>query len=197
MKVPRGTNSGPPVYRLDLRGWHLLALASGEKTEHRVTVTQDNSVCRPGNFDGLDLESGRVRPGIKVDELRARCTFASGPRAVTLSPIVKPGDLFWERGPHAGSRKRSRYTFEVQSIGCARLQDMTDEDAIDEGANFVNEAARRRGSRPRDLYANAWDLRPRPDAWHANPWVWIYYFNVSGRQVDDYRREVLKLPVDA
>jgi hypothetical protein len=191
MNVPRGTPSGraPVVRCLAMRNDEEKALRAREKTEHRVLLDQDNCNVHPGAFRGLDLETGRVRLG-KTVELRARCAFESGPRAVTVTPVVRVGDLFWVRPARFTSdsghaRGRSKFTLGVVDVGCARLQDMDTRDAIDEGAECVPKKIHGGGATWRDWFAAGWDAC-HAIKWDANPWVWIYRFEAVRQNVDKY-----------
>lgn len=196
MNVPRETIAGV-VRQLKVRGYVADALRAGLKTVHRVHVTQDNSLVQPGNFAGLDLESGRARHIPAVPEIRARCRFESGStRVVTVSPIVRVGDLFWMRTGHMG-RANSPITLEVLSVGVARIQDMNDGAALSEGAALLPHKFRLssfpNGSEltPRDWFAAYWDtttggrnarnIRAR---WASNPWVWMYVWKIWRQGVD-------------
>ena len=186
MNVPRGTPVTAPgawrVIPLFLpRAWRA-ALARDLKTELRVPITAKNSRVHPGTFAGLDLDSGRARR-TEVPELRARCRFESGNvRAVTVTPTLGRGDLLWIRTPR-GARARSRLTLQLIGVGVARLQDMGDVAALNEGVTVLPHDRRKHLS-PRDQFAEAWEETYGAHSWRANPWVWIYRFNVHEEQVD-------------
>ncbi len=187
MIVPRGT---PKVSRLRMRTAWRDALMAGSKTEHRVLMTEENSVVSPGSFEALDLSSGRVRPlrprgGMKDAELRARCLFPSGARAVTVSSLMAAGDLIWVR-TRGTAREDSVWTLEITSVGCSRLQDLSDADALAEGVRLLGSRFRQGGQPPRVWFARSWDDAPRRAVpWHANPWVWIYRFKAHRMQIDE------------
>lgn len=187
MNVPRGTlpvtRSGSwRVVCLHLpRPWRV-AIARGLKNELRVRVARDNTLVHPGHFRGLDLESGRARPG-EVPTLRARCEFSSGNvRVVNVLPRFGRGDLLWIRTPR-GSRRRSGFTLEVTSVRVARLQDMTNADARAEGVGALP-VDLRSGGTERDWFAHFWEVRYGGRSWYRNPWVWVLKFRVHEENVD-------------
>lgn len=199
MNVPREThifNRYPDrrhVRPLKLGAEMMAAVEAGTKTCHRFVVAPINSVVKPGNFAGLDLDSGRRREcaGHTIElpqvELRARCRFESGDiRAVSVSPAYKPGDLFWIP-PKSGGLRASRWTFEVVAVELARVQDMSDASALAEGIDGAGF-----GVSPRERYRTRWDRgRPRAHCWRFNPWVWIPMFRAhAGCILDVFRGQV-------
>lgn len=188
MNVPRGTL--PPVTArgswrvavLHLPRPYRLALGRGLKSELRLPLTRDNCTVHPGRFAGLDLDSGRARRN-GVAQLRARCEFESGQvRAVTVLPKFCRGDLLWVRAPRQ-ARKRSRLTLEVTGVDIARVQDMTDADAVAEGVGALPLRLRSSGG-PRHWFANWWDAWRGSRSWRQNDWVWILRFRVHEENVD-------------
>lgn len=201
MNVPRETSSAwmPAVHGLYLRKWHETALEMRAKTEHRTVVTDENSIVAPGHFSGLDLESGRVRPAStggrlseSSEELRVRCQFPSGPRAVTVSSFVSPGDVLFVKRPQV-YRSASQWTLQVLEVTCSRLQDMTPEDACREGAEFLPDRIKRFGANldARSWYADAWGESGKGPQWYQNPWVWIYTFKALRVNVDNWLKQVV------
>lgn len=191
MNVPRGTRpkTRPEGWRVKClhlpRPWRI-ALGRGQKNVLRVPLTRRNSVVHPGKFGGLDLESGRARPGTasSVAQLRARCLFPSGAmRAVTVTPTYCRGDLLWVRSPR-GSRKRSHLTLEVLSVDVVRVRDMNDRDALDEGVGALPLRLRNVGF-PRDWFAHFWEVQYGTRSWRANAWCWVLKFEVHEENVDD------------
>lgn len=163
-----------------------MANTAGAKDTTRRIVTAQNSLVHPGTFDGLDLETGRARR-LEVPELRARCTFESGRvRVVTITPKTRRGAIFWEKTGRFGSRAASERTLEVVRVDVARVQDMTDADAIREGVEFVQLPARAKhtGMKPRDRFAWLWDSINGKGSWASNPWVWVYRYRVFHENVD-------------
>lgn len=195
-KVSRGTprpraltrGNVTTYYRLRpafLAPWERDALAAGVMTSTRWAVTPENSTLLSGNFAALDLDSGRawrdsfMRGGLV--ELRCRHRFPSGVRVVKVTPNIAEGDLYWVRdGDRAGSRKSSRFVLEVTGVDVARLQDMTDADALSYGVALLPDVLKETGT-PR-----TWYQRSRPMAWAANDWVWVVAFKVHRENIDAF-----------
>lgn len=174
------TDDAPTVRPLLAKKDEIAGFAAGVKRTFRVPVTHENSTVTPGHFRGLDLETGRRRLN-PTPELRVRCSFPTAQaRAVTVKPKVKVGDLFWVRSGKQ-RREQSTLTLRVIEVDVARLQDMTVEEAIEEGADLMDERHKITPGSRRDWVARHWDHGPKGKAaahkfyrWAANPWVWIY-----------------------
>lgn len=72
-------------------------------------------------------------------------------------------------------RWASRITLEVTDVRVQRLQEITDEDAYAEG--ITDEQADNHyydGPQPIMPFIHLWESINGPDAWAANPWVWVY-----------------------
>lgn len=178
--VSRGTER-PLLFRKPMRA----AIAAGVKDTTRRIVAANNSTVHPGDFAGLDLSSGRARR-LSHPEIRARCTFASGRvRVVTVSPIVRAGDLFYVKANRFTSKAKAEAWLRVLTVDVSRVQDMTDEEALREGVTFfdpLTKAARVEYSElsPREQFAVLWDAINGSGAWLRNDWVWIYRFRQGG-----------------
>ncbi len=92
-------------------------------------------------------------------------------------------------------RWASRLTLTVTDVRVQRLQDISEEDAIAEGAyrgkasgRFAdNYAAMTLGewhATARGWYANLWDRINGAGSWAENPWVAAYTFDVEARNID-------------
>jgi hypothetical protein len=79
-------------------------------------------------------------------------------------------------------RWASRITLEIIDIKPQRLQDITHEDAISEGAKYMPAAELReeRMTVPQIVFAGYWDSinEKRGYGWDKNPWVWVITFKV-------------------
>jgi hypothetical protein len=188
-KVSRGTGrpDRPILFKKAMRA----AIAAGAKDHTRRIVTEQNSTVHPGTFAGLDLSTGRVRRELSA-EIRARCAFESGRvRVVTVSPIVRAGDLFWVKANRFTSRVKSEATLQVLHVDARRIQDMTDEDALREGVAFVQVPTKfplsDRGS-PRRIFAWLWDDINGKGAWERNDWVWVYRFALMAPDIAEHLR---------
>jgi hypothetical protein len=187
-KVSRGTSrpDRPILFKKPLRA----AIAANVKNHTRRIVTEQNCTVHPGTFAGLDLSSGRVRRELSA-EIRARCTFESGRvRVVTVSPIVRPGDLFWVKANRFTSKAKSEATLQVLHVDARRIQDMTDDDAIREGIEFVE--IPKKFANPnwtlRQRFAWLWDDINGAGAWMRNDWVWVYRFALTAPDIAEHLR---------
>lgn len=140
------------------------------------------------------------KPG---DRLWVRETFAmpedvgEGPDGDMYYRATDPGwddnetGLRWRPSIHM-PRWASRITLEVTGVRVQRLQDMTETDAIDEGAmtlpnrpTYEAECAAERaagrikpplGDSPLKRFATLWEQINGAGSWAANPWVWVITF---------------------
>lgn len=92
-------------------------------------------------------------------------------------------------------RRASRLTLTVTDVRVQRLQDISEDDAIAEGAlvhpasGFVatSQIDFDRGpffNNARQWYADIWDSINGGGAWDANPWIATYSFRVERRNID-------------
>lgn len=182
------------------------ALEEDRKGATRRIVTSANSLVQPGKFENLRLETGRASFVNGRSVIKARCGFPAGERAVTVESRIKPFDLLWvRRGQQGGTRVASSMTLEVWAVEVSRLQDMTEQDAIDEGVWHPDPAqfpeaqpeacsmlwypCAEKGKAhisPRLAFRDLWtSLNGRGrNGWDANPWVWTYRFTVHRMNVD-------------
>lgn len=76
-------------------------------------------------------------------------------------------------------RWASRITLEIEDVRVERLQDITEEDAVSEGAAFCNHGVEHDGRHYLCSFRALWDSTnaKRPGcAWADNPWVWVIAF---------------------
>lgn len=188
-KVPRGTLPAdadkPITFPLQVRADLREAARHHEKTTHRCIVAAGNSSLARGRFQGLRLDTGRVRTAVRPF-LRVQCDFGNGRvRVVSVTSQAQPGHLFWIKTAKSMPRSQSRLIFDVNRVGVSRVMDLTDEQAIAEGVNTLSPKVRRRGT-PRDWFAWLWDDLHGAGAWRRNDWVWIYDFSLIEAQVDHW-----------
>lgn len=93
-------------------------------------------------------------------------------------------------------RALSRLTLYVTDVRVQRLQDISDEDALAEGAYLAKRSGRISDdyatmavaghwfSSSRHWYADLWDRINGPGAWEANPWVVAYTFVPARGNID-------------
>lgn len=70
-------------------------------------------------------------------------------------------------------RWASRLTLEITDVRVERLQDITEEDAIAEGAQCAGVPA---SLTNRGAFAKLWEHTNGNGAWSVNPWVWVVKF---------------------
>lgn len=96
--------------------------------------------------------------------------------AAPPSPITDRGK--WRQSIHM-PRWASRITLEVTDVRVERLQDISNEDAVAEGARIpVGEYGGQATFSDRKAFCNIWNSIKGPDAWDKNPWVWAISFKV-------------------
>jgi len=83
-------------------------------------------------------------------------------------------------------RWASRLTLTVTDVRVQRLQDISEEDAIAEGANLARSDGRLDPTF-RLTFSNLWNSLHGPDAWDANPWVSAITFTVHHCNIDQMR----------
>lgn len=126
------------------------------------------------------------------------------------------GKSYWKPSIHM-PRKFSRLTLEVTGVKVERLQDISEADAIAEGAtskpcpqqwaeNAIGWSMDWPESEPREgwryvclhsarfAFANLWNRINGEDAWAANPWVVAVSFTVHQQNVDAFLRALQSKP---
>lgn len=168
------------------------ALEAGTKRSTRRVVTAGNSIVSPGQFENILLETGRRKSEGGENLIRARCRFTAGERVVSIRSKIEPADLMWvRRGQRGGTRVASTLTLEVWAVEASRLQDMTEQDALDEGIipwqdEFaVNAAGDMHRATARLAFWQLWDSINGRGAWDENPWVWTYRFTIHRMNIDE------------
>jgi hypothetical protein len=113
------------------------ALDRGLKTQTRRALTPGNCQLSRGDFEHLDLSTGRADVGaFPVAGLKCRLEVPGGRRSVTVLPRIHPNVAIWARRGQAGEgAKRANATFlmTVQAVRATRLIDITEADALAEG----------------------------------------------------------------
>lgn len=80
----------------------------------------------------------------------------------------------WKPSIHM-PRRASRITLEITEVRVQRLQDISEEDAVAEGAPLKNSPASFLTSHKRG-FAELWESINGAGSWDANPWVWALTF---------------------
>jgi hypothetical protein len=74
-------------------------------------------------------------------------------------------------------RWASRITLEITAVRCERLQDISEADAMADGAPWTPCTYEHPDWTPYRLgYCKLWESINGPDSWSANPWVWVIEF---------------------
>lgn len=80
----------------------------------------------------------------------------------------------WKPSIHM-PRWASRITLEVTGVRVERLQDISEADAIAEGAPWAACGAPQEGSHKAG-FAQLWESINGSNSWSTNPWVWVIEF---------------------
>ena len=78
-------------------------------------------------------------------------------------------------------RWASRILLEITGVRVERLQDISKNDAIAEGVDGENEAAKIGAEwyeKPKRAYRKIWEQINGPGSWDLNPWVWVVEFKI-------------------
>nr|ELR5038797.1 hypothetical protein [Providencia stuartii] len=180
------------------------AILDGRKTQTRRIVkhqrhpSQEIKLCDDGFFhwsmigaekplSPINYEYGRVG-----DRLWVRETFQVGlctKSSFAYKATHKPSDLDegWDevikwRPSTQMPRWASRITLEITDVRVERLQDISKQDAVSEGAppghHSIDVISKRFGfpDFSRSWFAQIWMDIYGEDNWAANPWVWVIEF---------------------
>ena len=160
------------------------AILDGRKTQTRRDI-KEKLMC------GEDAHVNNCQYGKPGDRLWVRETFcyhddlarylykADGVTGVKWKPsIFMP-------------RIASRIMLEITGIRVERLQDISEEDAIAEGVDGENEAAKIGAEwyeKPKRAYRRLWKSINGTGSWDLNPFVWVIEFMVlnNERDTDQY-----------
>jgi hypothetical protein len=72
-------------------------------------------------------------------------------------------------------REAARIFLKVTNVRVERLQDITEDEAIKEGAKAYGQN-NCSGTSARIAFAEIWDKTTTEHEWRTNPWVWVYEF---------------------
>ena len=84
-------------------------------------------------------------------------------------------------------RWASRLTLLIEDVRVERLQEISEADAIAEGAEPVLVPPDGGSCPHRQGFLELWESIHGPDSWAANPWVWRIQFRPILKNVDDYK----------
>ena len=162
------------------------ALLAGTKTQTRRVVKV------PKRMEGVTSPAGALvdfdcpygRPG---DRLWVRETFSydaklhfrgdRGPCWYWADGNPEYGDWTKPRPSIHMPRWASRITLEITGVRVERLQSISEEDALAEGATLHKDKDPDYGYA--GWYRALWESINGPDSWAANPFVWVIEFSLS------------------
>lgn len=75
-------------------------------------------------------------------------------------------------------RSASRILLEITGVRVERLQDISEDDAIAEGAMPLNKYRNKFELPHQSGFHNLWESLSGPGSWDLNPWVWVVEFKV-------------------
>lgn len=174
------------------------ALLDGSKTQtRRVVKGFALELLQPDNFtpEYVALPENSNSPyGYAGDRLWVRETWNTSARC--LPPVDEPyiyaadlnsdGKMFWaatwKPSIHM-PRAASRITLEVTGVRVERLQGISIRDAVAEGATPKPPHVACSMVCPEDYltgFRDLWNSINGPEAWNANPWVWVVEFKRAG-----------------
>jgi len=87
-------------------------------------------------------------------------------------------NIKWKPSIHM-PRSASRILLEITGVRVERLKDISEEDAMAEGVDGENEAAKIGAEwyeKPKRAYRRLWEQINGPGSWDLNPWVWVVEF---------------------
>lgn len=73
-------------------------------------------------------------------------------------------------------RWASRMTLEIDSVRVERLHDISEDDALSEGATTIRPEGEGGDELPSRLFERLWTSINGRDSWDLNPWVWVVQF---------------------
>jgi len=165
---PNAKGSCAHFHKIDARGIH-----SDELTVHcpygmpgdRLWV-RETAIITPPNWTDRSFSTHPDAPG------GPRCVqyLATNPETEAAEDykLKKTPSIFMPRWA-------SRITLEIVSVRVERLQDISEDDARAEGAQWAACGAPQEGSHKAG-YALLWESLNGAGSWPANPWVWCVEF---------------------
>lgn len=92
-----------------------------------------------------------------------------------------PPSVFKWRPPIFMPKEAARIFLKVTNVRVERLQDITEEEAIKEGAKAYgpNNCS---GTSARIAFAEIWDKTTTEHEWRTNPWVWVIEFEKISKE---------------
>lgn len=149
--------------------------------------------CRYGGHDDLLWVRETWMKPYKADEHSNGCVYLAdyGFKPGLISEREARASWTWTPSIHM-PRWVSRLTLEIMEVRIERLQDITEEDAIQEGL-FYDRGLGMWGlpdtpnfwvATPVGAYRVLWERINGPGSWALNPWVWVVSFSPHLVNVD-------------
>lgn len=207
IKLPTKTHRGSPIYENPkMGGWGAGTIGGkGCYLDPMLTVPAPERACVSHQTCGTTVVPW---PNIG-DRLWVREAHAILPRTAyrgsigtgSITQIEHPTDEYsaavfregfdrsgpprWRPSIHM-PRWSSRLTLNVTDVRVQRLHDISDGDAIAEGAPAADIRMHPEMGTARHWFADLWNSIHGPDAWDANPWVTAISFDVKRGNIDEY-----------
>ena len=186
LKLPKRTHSGGPIYeRPDMGGWAATTIGGGGcftvgRDGRRLPVPERPAIWHQttGVVMALPFDVG--------DRLWVREAHAFDSVLVRYYATDDVHELRKKRSPIHMPRWASRITLTVTDVRVQRLQEISGEDCLAEGAC---EAAflpltDQDAEEAREAFRSLWTSLHGPDAWSKNPWICALTFTVSRGNID-------------
>jgi len=168
------------------------AILAGEKTQTRrvVKLTDSGRVKESGSARNWHLDDPNAvfacaygKPG---DRLWVRETFATQPvgvgfiyRSTNLNYLFSSAEGRGWKPSIFMPRAASRITLEITGVRVERLNSISEEDAMYEGAGSLLAEHEYLDGNPdqyRRCFEMLWESINGPGSWYLNPWVWVVEF---------------------
>ncbi len=185
------------------------ALLDGRKTQTRRVIKPQPQLIMDAEYEGYSMV-----PSIDgVNELHSKqCPFGTPGdllwvrESIRLTSVMENGEPIsdqpvWYLADNEQSRYHhyypysrpaihmprwaSRITLKITSVHAERMQDISFDDAVAEGINWlINE-------HPVETFSKLWDsiYADKGYGWDKNPWVWVIKFDVIKKNVDEVLKE--------
>lgn len=175
--------SGPMVRAIrECRKWQTRRIVKPEPDWIRPAVGVDgiaHGYCGSGPTDGISCPYGKPGDCLWVREAWAPLVVGNERdfiyRADYHAGLEKrDGDQKWKPSIHM-PRIACRLMLEITGVRVERLQDISEADAVAEGAQCAGFPAALTNY---GAFGQLWKKINGPDSWAANPWVWVVEFKV-------------------
>ena len=146
----KGTEIGKHVFETDIDMWHI------------------KSPYQPGQVLWV-RETWSMIDDMPYDNYVYRTDYGT-----TEDDSFPPSMFKWKPSIHM-PREAARIFLKVKGVRVERVQDITEDEAIKEGAKAYGQN-NCSGTSARIAFAEIWDKTTTEHEWRTNPWVWVYEF---------------------